>query len=374
MPFIDIFYVAGPSSSTSIKGKEIKSFSAYRKTKSHQWKEKVGKTAVKEKEEHVAIAIGLMEFHENESRLKPVRGKRVMLKISNTAPYADVRAQAETKFKAYHTNCYREGEEYSLLYESGQEAQFLPGTREFFSLSKYRDELGKDYKRIVLYLCTSEDLKASESHDAREVDENVTSGEADHPPQKKIKTKINSDEMLEGQEDHPPQKISQTQIDSDEMLARKLQSEFNNEDAVESTNQEVVNKFDSCSSLISCLQERINKENQMFIVVRRGSTLQRYLTIWQREAKRHSPENLLRVHFAGEDGIDNGAMAKEFLTTAIDNIRSRIFPNGGPIDSMLYVHNGFFYACGQVCIVSIAQGGPPPCLLEECVYDMLINQ
>ena len=63
--------------------------------------------------------------------------------------------------------------------------------------------------------------------------------------------------------------------------------------------------------------EKIDKHDQMFIVVRRASTLNRYITIWQREAKRHSPEKVLRVHFAGENGIDSGAMAKEFLTHII---------------------------------------------------------
>lgn len=122
----------------------------------------MGKTTAKDKEEEVAVAIGLMEFNEKESKLKPVRGKRVMLRTSNRAPYADVCTQAEAKFKAYHSNCYKEGEEYRLLYESGKDAQFLPGT-EFFSLKRYREEIGKDYKSIVLYLCTNEDLNASEN-------------------------------------------------------------------------------------------------------------------------------------------------------------------------------------------------------------------
>lgn len=39
----------------------------------------VCKTTAKDKEEEVAVAIGLMEFNEKESKLKPVREKRVML-------------------------------------------------------------------------------------------------------------------------------------------------------------------------------------------------------------------------------------------------------------------------------------------------------
>ena len=144
-----------------------------------------------------------------------------------------------------------------------------------------------------------------------------------------------------------------------------------------SASQEIVEKFDSCSGLISCLKEKVNSNDQFFIVVRRGSSLQRYLAIWQREANRNLPENLSRVHFAGEDGIDTGAMSKEFLTLVIDQIRSLMFPHGSPTDSMLYAHyahKGFFHTCAQISLVSIVQGGPPPCLFEECVYNMLINQ
>ena len=78
------------------------------------------------------------------------------------------------------------------------------------------------------------------------------------------------------------------------------------------------------------------------------------------------------MHFAGEDGIDTGAMSKEFLSSAIDNTRREMFPNGSPTDSMLYVHKGFFHTCAQISSISIVQGGPPPCFCEECVYNMLI--
>ena len=40
---------------------------------------------------------------------------------------------------------------------------FLPGsTKEFFTLQRYREELGKDFKRITLFLCTLSDFRLSE--------------------------------------------------------------------------------------------------------------------------------------------------------------------------------------------------------------------
>ena len=50
-----------------------------------------------------------------------------------------------------------------------------------------------------------------------------------------------------------------------------------------------------------------------------------------------------------------------------------MFPNGAPIDSMLNVHNGWFRICGEIIVVSLVNGGPPPCFLDEIVYRMLVD-
>lgn len=107
--------------------------------------------------------------------------------------------------------------------------------------------------------------------------------------------------------------------------------------------------------------------------MQRGETLESHLSLWQREEKNTTPNNILRVHFSGEDGIDSGAMAKEFLDRATTEIACSMFPNGAPVDSMLNVHNGKFKTCGQIVAVSIVQGGPPPRFLDECVYQMLAD-
>ena len=81
----------------------------------------------------------------------------------------------------------------------------------------------------------------------------------------------------------------------------------------------------------------------------------------------------LMVHYAGEDGIDTGAITKKYLSETISNISSCVFPEEAPIDSMLYVHNGNFRICGQIIVVSLVHGGPPPCFFEENAYKMLCD-
>ena len=72
----------------------------YKKQKGTQWKQKVSGKSKKcdEKEQQVAITIGYMSWNEKEQQLKPIRGKRMMLKTSNMAPYAEIHKQAEMKW------------------------------------------------------------------------------------------------------------------------------------------------------------------------------------------------------------------------------------------------------------------------------------
>jgi len=120
----------------------------------------------------VVIFIGLMEWSEEESNLKPKRGKRLALKVPRDAPYKVLREKAVDKWKTYNSNLYEEGEGYVLLLEDGKEALFLPGpAKEFFSLQRYQEEVGKVFKRITLYLCTAKEFYHSETvgldwHDA----------------------------------------------------------------------------------------------------------------------------------------------------------------------------------------------------------------
>ena len=148
------------SSSTTAK---VKSFSEYRKLKGTEWNKKVERGKKKTKPMTLIIFIGLLQWRHLDHKLKPARGKRIALRVSNQSPYAEIHFQALSKWKAYQSNIYEEEKEYSLVYEDGTKALFLPGTKEFFTLKRYKEETGKDYKRIVLYLCTDDDVEKCES-------------------------------------------------------------------------------------------------------------------------------------------------------------------------------------------------------------------
>lgn len=375
------------------KPKSLKSFDQFRKIKGKQWKTKCTKKP--EKEEEVTISVGLLEWKETDMKLKPLRGKRIALRVANKAPYTVIFSKALEKWKAYQSQLYMEEEEYMLVFEDGKQAQFLPGTVEFFNLQRYHEEIGKDYKRIVLYLCTTTNIRSAEEsqQEGNSSESEMSVDEFQSRPGKKAKSKIDGDEELAkslqlefdqetGQFDvtiddsksapNPTSGHVSIQEDSP-MPSIGTIAAMTNTTTVPTFPEEKLTQFTSIEQLLRSLGSSVDESDQFFLVVRRGSSFQRQLKIWQRESKKSSPEKILRVHFAGENGIDSGAMAQEFLASAVCEMGKGFFPDGVPIDSMLHVHNGFFLACGQIVAVSLVQGGPPPCFLTESAFQMLVR-
>ena len=406
-----------PSEAGTSGYKPVKSFASYKKMKGKEWKSRVSKTGQEEKKkaQDVVINVGLMEWNEKEQVLKAKRGKKLPLRVSATVSYNVLRNQAEEKWKNFHSNLYDEGQSYNLLYEDGSKALFLPGPKkELFTLSRYQEEVGKDFKRITLYLCSNCDFEISEGYldeelsdfgkDGDNVLQNATEVEK---PAKRARcrsaidlmtdpgqsvSQIEIDHQLASQStnqsnnDHQLASQSVNQVEMDRQLASQIQEMYNNESSgelqntqehgingthKEDTSSEVVDS----SSVVPALAQMVDENGRLFIVVRRGSPLNRVLSIWNREMKKNvaSAHPVVRVHFSGEEGIDSGAMAKEFFTSTLPNIGSVMFPEGKPLESTFHVQNGNFKACGQVVASSLAQGGPAPHFLDESVYSLLVN-
>ena len=122
------------------------------------------------------------------------------------------------------------------------------------------------------------------------------------------------------------------------------------------------------------LSSKVEKDEQFFITTRRNAPLSRILSLWRRQAKKKSPTCRIMVQYSGEAGIDSGAIAKEFLEDAVDDIAATLFKDGVPVNSTHYVQNGDFRTCGELAAASLAQGGPPPCFLDECAYKSIFME
>lgn len=70
------------------------------------------------------INIRLLEWKGKQRALKSLRGKKLALRIPNTATYSLLRSKAEEKWKSFHSNLYDDALSSELLYEDGQKALF----------------------------------------------------------------------------------------------------------------------------------------------------------------------------------------------------------------------------------------------------------
>jgi hypothetical protein len=91
---------------------KVKSFSQYRKLKGSEWEKKVKGKEKDKADDVINIFIGLLQWRQLDRKLKPARGKRIALRVSNEAPYAELCTQALLKWKAYQSNIYDEEKEY----------------------------------------------------------------------------------------------------------------------------------------------------------------------------------------------------------------------------------------------------------------------
>ena len=114
------------------------------------------------------INVGLME-RDSFCILKPVRGKKLPLKIDEKSSSAEIKLSAINKHASHDQN-FCALEEYVLLYPDGKEVIKLPGlpsddpeNDKEFSLLEYKTELGKPYSQINFYLCTVTNFEESDS-------------------------------------------------------------------------------------------------------------------------------------------------------------------------------------------------------------------
>lgn len=148
------------------------------------------------------------------------------------------------------------------------------------------------------------------------------------------------------------------------------QSNLHKEDGIEIRGTE---NFTSPTTVVQALEKRVDRGKQFFLTARRKTPLPCILNLWRYEARRQGARHEVRVKFLGEDGIDSGALTREFFTEAVAAIGNKLFPNGSPVDSTYHVQNGNFRTSGEIVASSLAQGGPPPCFLDEIAFQSLVN-
>jgi len=90
--------------------------------------------------------------------LQRVRGSTLMVTVDPAATAAAILDIAVQKHRACDWTVI--DTQYDLLYPDGQLVQCLPGTQEPFTLSGYKNFMGKAYQKLILFLCAHEDYTA----------------------------------------------------------------------------------------------------------------------------------------------------------------------------------------------------------------------
>lgn len=77
--------------------------------------------------------------------------------------------------------------------------------------------------------------------------------------------------------------------------------------------QNTTSTLQDTASVERAMHENVKQDRDFFIVTRRGAPLPRIIALWQRQVSKSCPENILRIKFCGENGIDTGALSQEFF-------------------------------------------------------------
>ena len=136
------------------KRKETERSSRFQPKKKLKASRTVSKTKAKETE--VVINIGFLKL-EASGNLKRCHGKTLPVKVKPTAN-AQCILEKGVKKHSNHDKKIHEGLEYVLLYPDHSEVVNLPGTTEEFILEKYREDVGKAYNRITLFIAQRNDF------------------------------------------------------------------------------------------------------------------------------------------------------------------------------------------------------------------------
>ena len=114
----------------------------------------------KGKENEVSINVGFMKL-DKAGNFKKCRGKTLPIKVLPSADKESILVKSVRKH-SNHDKTIHEGLEYVLLFPDGNEVVKLPGTDKDFSLKEYREDVGRTYNRVALFIATRSDFLFSE--------------------------------------------------------------------------------------------------------------------------------------------------------------------------------------------------------------------
>ena len=107
------------------------------------------------KSSNVEIKVGIAA--QTDGVVKARRSKTHVITVSSSATKEEITQKAIEKHRSFDQT-FDETVAWVLLYPNFQEIQWIPGTRQPFILSIYKQAIGRDYKRLTFYLIPLDDV------------------------------------------------------------------------------------------------------------------------------------------------------------------------------------------------------------------------
>ena len=85
-------------------------------------------------------------------RQRPVRGSRLPILVPTDSSAADILNHARKKFKSHDRNFCDDDNTLVLRYPDGTPVYTLPENDELFDLKSYKEQIMKEYNRIIFYV------------------------------------------------------------------------------------------------------------------------------------------------------------------------------------------------------------------------------
>ncbi|XP_032363602.1 G2/M phase-specific E3 ubiquitin-protein ligase-like, partial [Etheostoma spectabile] len=289
------------------------------------------------------INIGLMTIGKG-GVLKPKRGKTISFSTHPDITALDLLNEAVRKMRDFNKDL-DEGP-FLLLYPDGSEVINIPGTQRPFTLKAYKEEIGKSYQRVIIFICQKKDFeKVGEYPDT-----------SDSDPEIVIKTTSRDFDLADTLPFEPHHKSSPKNLSEPTTV--------------------------QASEIIANLALAIDHKKVSRFNISRSDVWDGAVRGFRRSS--YSEKSEIFVKFtddAGslEEGLDTGGPRREFLTLLMDHLRNRpIFD--GPQERRYLVYNPTavredeYYLAGKMIAVSIIHGGPAPHFLSKDLVNHIIGK
>lgn len=305
----------------------------------------------------VKIQVGI-KFYCEDIPLKAMKGRTLPITVNSDIDAEGLLQEAVTKH-AKHFRAFDGKLEYVLLYPDNTVVNFLPGSSDVFSLKKYKEDLGKPYSKIYLYLCTSEcfqkaEVEFKENEGAEQVGGNVKSTDCEISSVVKNSQPIRpflcnadiepdviiqlSTEERDGKVtcpscylDFPVNEIeSHADICADRfdpvgIVSAVLEVQDDDEEGPEDHllhgiiehsegNDNGIGVIEQIKGVISTLRPTIDLECSNRLSIRRRYAFQDYLAARRKPKRKFNPKAMLKITFIGEPAVDDGGPRREFFS------------------------------------------------------------